>query len=185
MTETAYQVKLARFAPVLEWMVWVAIASTAIAMTGHFNQDMAQYNFGADGWPLAICIGIILGATGQLASRYIIQRGHRAELDSISQDEGTTTLAIVKRLAIFLLPFVYLFLTTRIGAYVATPLFILGLLYLLEVKSPITALAVTSVITGLLLLLFTRFFFVALPVGRIPFFYDLNVAIIGLARAGM
>ena len=72
-----------------------------------------------------------------------------------------------------------------IGFYVATPVFILGLLLLLEVTSPAALLLVTTVVYSLVLLIFTRFFFVALPVGGIQWFYDINNAIISIVRAGL
>lgn len=173
-----------RSGPILEWLLWIAIAAVAISMTGNFNQEIQLYRFGADGWPIVICIGIMIGATGQLANRFLNGdfRNARVGLAGTGGQAGT---GMIVRVAIFVLPFLFLFLATRIGAYIATPLFVMALLYLLDVRSPVAAVSVTAIITALLLLVFTRFFFVALPTGRIHFFYEMNVAIIEFARIGM
>ena len=87
-----------------------------------------------------------------------------------------------QRLAVFALPFAYLFLTARFGFYVMTPVFILALMLLLEVRSWTALLAVTATVYGIVLLVFTRFFYVALPVGHVQPFYDINTMIIVLGE---
>ena len=71
------------------------------------------------------------------------------------------------------------------GTYFITLFFILGLLLLLKVRSIKALLGVTAITYLLLLVVFTRFFYVALPVGRWDFFYDFNNWIIVVARIGM
>jgi hypothetical protein len=53
------------------------------------------------------------------------------------------------------------------------------------VTSPAALLLVTTVVYSMVLLIFTRFFFVALPVGGIEWFYDINNAIISIVRTGV
>lgn len=88
------------------------------------------------------------------------------------------------RLAIFCWPFVFLYITPKLGAYLSVPIFIVGLLLLLGVRKPKPIALVLIVVYGLTLLIFTRFFFVALPLGNEYLFYDINVAIIEFARIG-
>ncbi len=183
---------------VLEWLAWTVIAGVAFLQTGNFNREIADYAFGADGWPLAICTAIVLGATLQLAFR--LRQDHRiASGRTDGKDDAApggspaggpggssdTFRPSLQFVAIFLLPFVYLFLVPRLGFYVMTPFFIVALLFLMQVRSIVTLALVTASAYGIALLIFTRFFYVALPVGRIEPFYGMNNAIIALARTGL
>ncbi len=175
--------------PVVEWAIWIAILAWVFWQTQRFDREIAQYAFGAAGWPRALCIAAALGATGQLIYRIAeIRRGRAGRPESATPEAEVPRPSLwqrAKHLPIFIFPLIYLYVVPSIGFYVATPFFILGLLLILEVRSPLTLLGVTSVIYGLVLLLFTRLFYVALPVGRIEAFYDINNAIIGIARYGM
>ena len=39
---------------------------SSMLQTDVFDREIAEYAFGADGWPKALCIAIFIGATGQL-----------------------------------------------------------------------------------------------------------------------
>ena len=174
--------------PFVEWAIWIAVLTWVFWQTQRFDREIAQYAFGAAGWPRALCIAAALGATGQLIYRIAeIRRGHVAAKSAEPATDGKRSglWQRAKHLPIFIFPLIYLYLVPSVGFYVATPFFILGVLLILEVRSPLTLLGVTGVIYGLVLLLFTRLFYVALPVGRIESFYDINNAIIGIARYGM
>lgn len=173
--------------PITEWAVWIAIVAILYSQIGSFDKEIAEYAFGATGWPLALCVGTVLGATGQLAYQVLSRSGESAATDDAGSDAEAklTGLRWLQRIAIFALPLLYLYLVPYVGFYLATPIFIVLLLLILEVKSPAAVVGVTVVVYGLVLFLFTRFFFVALPTGRITAFYDINNSIIGLARAGM
>ena len=182
----------------LEWLVWTAIAILAILQTGSFDQDIADYAFGADGWPIAVCIAILIGATLQLGFKlHRSWAGTTQPGDGRQQDPGGTTsnpkkaadgkfgLGSLQTAAIFLLPFAYLFLAPRLGFYLMTPIFIACLLLLMQVRSVATIFLVTAAAYGIALLVFTRFLYVALPVGRIEPFYSINNAVVALVRAGV
>ena len=180
--------------PIGEWLLWVFLAILVYAQTGRFDQEIAEYAFGASGWPRARCIAVFVGATGQLCSRILqLRRGggegedapEGAAKPSIRMPFEINGWRLAQRVGIFVFPLLYLFVMPEIGFYVATPLFVLGLLLMLEVRSLVALLTVTAVVYGLVLLVFTRLFFVALPVGRIEAFYDLNNAIISVARLGL
>ena len=176
----------------------MAIAGVAFLQTGNFNREIADYAFGADGWPLAICSAILLGATLQLAFRLRhdhlhasrrIDRADEAAVDGppaeLTGGNSGASRPSPQFVAIFLLPFVYLFLVPRLGFYLMTPLFIVALLFLMQVRSLLTLALVTASAYGIALLIFTRLFYVALPVGRIEPFYGMNNAIIALVRTGL
>ena len=156
------------------------------SQTGLFDREIPEYRFGAVGWPRAICIVIAIGAVGQFIHHYISAHRTAGGVSGTGGGGAQKSLAVTaKRAAIFVFPLLWLYCAPRLGFYLTAPFFVLGMLMLMEVRSAFNLAAVTAVIYALVLLLFTRFFFVALPVGRIQFFYDINVAIIGLARAGL
>lgn len=183
---------------VLEWLAWTAIAGVAFLQIESFDREIADYAFGPDGWPLAICSAIVLGATLQLAFR-LRQEYRNASRRTGGADDSAVGAPPTGRtdggsgparpslqfIAIFLLPFVYLFLVPRLGFYLMTPFFIVALLYLMQVRSLLTLALVTASAYGIALLIFTRFFYVALPVGRIEPFYGINNSIIALVRTGL
>lgn len=168
--------------PLAEWLIWVAIAAFAYSQTVNFDKVISDYPIGPTGWPRTICWLIAAGATGQLL--YNLLGAREAEVEAVRRPRDGA-LKTAQRLAVFLLPFVYLYLTPRVGFYVATPVFIVALMLLLEVRSIVAIVGVTATVYGLILLIFTRFFFVALPNGSLDGFYELNNAIIGIARFGM
>ena len=167
----------------IEWAIWIGLAAFAWAQTGRFDEPIAEYRYGASGWVKGLCIAMALGATGQLALALTGRGGLVAE--TARRAERVPARRWAQRIGIFVLPLVYLYAMPTVGFYVATPVFIVLLLLLLEVWRPLTILAVTGVVYGLVLAIFTRFFYVALPTGSAPPFYDWNNAIIGFARWGM
>lgn len=176
--------------PVLEWLFWVLLAAMVYSLTGNFDETIAEYRFGATGWPRVLCAALAFGASGQLI--YKLTRSQPAGTAAGTKApeaevpaEVLTFRAGLQRIGVFAAPFVYLYVMPEIGFYVATPFFVLAILLLLEVKSPRVLAGVTLVVYGLVLLIFTRFFYVALPVGHIESFYDINNWIIVLVRTGM
>ncbi len=176
--------------PLLEWLVWMALGALVFSQTGGFDQEIREYAFGADGWPKALCIALFVGASGQLAYQVLqLSRGMTTVTAEASDSDAPKVRLsgwrLVQRLGIFLFPLVYLYFIPTLGFYLLTPFFVLGMLVILEVKSPLALLGVTSVVYGLFLLIFTRFFYVAVPVGNVEPFYSWNNAIIVFARSGL
>ena len=172
---------------VLEWLFWLLLAGTAYSLTGNFDTPIAEYEFGASGWPRVLCAALAFGATAQLLYKLTRKTRRTGEPEPASQAAAPALpfRAKLQRFAVFLVPFIYLYVMPEIGFYVATPFFVLAILLLLEVRSPRALAGVTLTVYGLVLIVFTRFFYVALPVGRIEAFYDVNNWIIGLVRIGM
>lgn len=178
--------------PVLEWLFWLVLAGMLYALTGNFDEPIAEYQLGASGWPRAICAALAFGATAQLL--YKLTRKHTGPIEPTGQSPDQaeevarpvlSLRAKLQRVGVFVTPFVYLYVMPEIGFYVVTPFFILAILLLLEVRRFKALAGVTAVVYGLVLLIFTRLFYVALPVGRIESFYDLNNWIVGFVRIGM
>lgn len=177
--------------PIAEWAFWILLALIAYSQTANFADDIADYAFGASGWPRTLCFAIMLGATGQLAYQALTMMRSSGAASSVTDEPGLgdekrlNVWSSIQRVGVFVLPLIYLYVMPDIGFYVATPFFILGILLLLEVRSPLALTVVTSIVYGLLLLIFTRLFYVALPVGNVQSFYDLNNAIIEIVRTGL
>ena len=174
--------------PLVEWLIWMGLGLAVYAQTGAFEREIPEYLYGPDGWPKVLCIALMIGASGQLFYQLsLIARGQAAPADDL--DEATrkplSALRVFQRVAIFCFPLLYLYLAPSLGFYIVTPFFLLGMLLILEVKSPLTLITVTAVVYGLFLLVFTRFFYVAVPVGQFEPFYSLNNAIIVFARSGL
>jgi hypothetical protein len=167
--------------PFAEWALWLGLAAFAWVQIGFFDRDLPHYAYGTAGWPKLVCLMIAAGATAQLLMRLA-----KAERDALAPAAvGDRWSKRAQRLLIFALPFLFVWLTPLIGFYVATPFFVLALLLLLEVRKPVALIGVTATVWALVLLIFTRFFYVPLPDGRWDGFYEANVAIIDFARAGL
>lgn len=169
-----------------EWLFWSVLALILWMQTGAFSEEIAEYKFGADGWPKMVIIGIVVGATGQA----IIKLMDRSASDQ-DDDENDAKPAVmtwqkrVQQLAIFGMPLLYLWAMHRIGFFVASPLFIMAYLWVLEVRNWRHILGVTAIILALLFFVFVRLFYVAVPVGAWESFYAINNEIITYIRLGL
>ncbi|MEB8385630.1 tripartite tricarboxylate transporter TctB family protein [Rhodobacteraceae bacterium KMM 6894] len=169
---------------IAEWCFWAALIGLYFQQTSFFDEEISNYRFGPDGWPRVVCIAAFIGATFQLILQIHSQRSNLVKDVIEYEKSAATSMQWVHRLAIFGWPFVFLYFTPTLGAYVSIPIFVVGLLVLLGVRSPKAIALVLLVVYGLTLLVFTRFFFIALPLGSEYLFYDINVAIIEFARIG-
>ena len=176
------------FTYTVEWLIWVTLAGILYAQTAVFDQPIAEYAFGASGWPRVICLAVILGASCQLIFQIIGDKRRKIMKSTMSSESVNNEFNLrrtAQRLGIFLLPLIYLYFIPSFGFYVLTPFFILALLLLLEVRKAIAIISVILVVYGLTLMIFTRFFYVALPTGSIEFFYNINNVIIEFSRVGI
>lgn len=180
------------FKPIAEWLMWMLLVLIALSQVDNFSQEIAAYKFDADGWPITITLAIGVGATLQfLFQLWRLRTGVEATDSEVGAETEAKVESNISRearltnIAIFLLPFVYIYFAPRMGTYFITPIFIISLMLLLKVRSIKALVGITTIAYLLLLVVFTRFFYVALPVGRWDFFYDFNNWIIVVARIGM
>jgi Tripartite tricarboxylate transporter TctB family len=181
----------------LEWGFWVALAVAAYWLTFDFDEPLDIYRFGASGWPRFILACIVVGATLQTASGLLKER--RGAREPVPEDEAATTPEGEPEaperlrpspllLGIFALPLIYLVLLPRTGFFVTTPVFVMAFLWVLQVRRVRLLIGVTAAAYCLVLLIFVRLFYVALPVGNWPIFYDANnwivIAVRGLFAGG-
>jgi len=175
----------------LEWGFWVALAAASYWLTFDFDEPLDIYRFGASGWPRFILVCIVVGATSQLILGLQKERREAAgpANDSATageaegEAEAPTRRPVSPRLfGIFVLPLAYLLLLPRTGFFFTTPFFVLAFLWILQVRRPRILIGVTATVYGLVLLVFVRLFYVALPVGNWPVFYDVNNWIVVAVR---
>ena len=166
-----------------EWLFWCVLVTLFWLQTDSFSEPIAEFQFGADGWPKMVLVGIFIGATGQMALG--LYEAINTRTQSEKAEASKRQISRWQQLSIFVLPLLYLWFMHRIGFFVVTPFFIAAYLFVLEVRRMRPLLLVTAGVYGFVLLLFVRFFYVALPVGAWPFFYEINNQIITLVRLGL
>lgn len=76
--------------------------------------------------------------------------------------------------AILTLPLFFATLLEDMGFYSIAPIFIIGVMYLFGERRVKPMVLITSLIFGLLMLLFVKILFVGLPVGNVRPFYDIG-----------
>lgn len=160
-----------------ELLVWLALAGGAYAMSFDFEQPISGYRLGATTWPRMIIGLIVVVALVQFAIRLAnAMRDAKAESGPgyWSQFFGSGVRANTKVALAFGLPVLYAVLLPWTGFYVTTPLFLIAYLYLLGERRSRYLVGVGLFIYLLMVLIFTTLFYVALPVGNWPGFYDIN-----------
>ena len=164
--------------PGLEMMGWLALALFFYILTVNFADEVGSFAWGAASWPRGVILTIVIGAVFQFYLQ--LRQAHRlksfAPLSEETPEDSSSEPPIDYRRAIgvFLIPLVYLLALPRIGFYIATPVFLAGFIYYLGERRWGLILGVTLFIYGLVNLVFTKLFYVALPTGIWPGFYDFS-----------
>ena len=174
---------------IFEGLIWITIACAAFALTYQFDEPLAQYRYGASGWPRTLILAIVLFALIQALWSFFVSRGKGAVDTGEAQvsDTPPTGLAAgastyLKRIGAFIIPLLYLFLMPRAGFYIMTPLFISGYMALLGERRWVHLAGTTLLIYVLSLIVFTKLLYVPLPVGNWPGFYDINSLFVALIK---
>ena len=172
---------------IIEWLIWMALIVSFYLQIDSFSQPIAEYRFGADGWPRTVLICLALGATAQLIFSYRAyiderekpinndalmteseeateQDSQKNHVDNTDTAETEKQINIWQQIGIFVTPLLYLWCMQRMGFFFITPFFIMVYLLILEVRSIKALLGVTATVYGFVLIVFVRFFYVALPV---------------------
>jgi hypothetical protein len=98
----------------------------------------------------------------------------RDDQAEVAADQPSDGRDLAGSLGLFLIPLVYAWLLPRTGFYLTTPFFLIALLlYAGERRLGVIA-ATTAIIVFCIYLVFAKLFYVALPVGNWPVFYDIN-----------
>ncbi|MGI9500466.1 MAG: tripartite tricarboxylate transporter TctB family protein [Geminicoccaceae bacterium] len=157
-----------RLASFFELAFWLALALVAFALSFQFSSEPGTYQWGAASWPRAVILLMVIAA---LVHAWWKWRGRPA---TGAVEEPDDDASFLSSLGLFLIPLVYAWLLPRTGFYLTTPFFLVAyLLYVGERRWPVI-LATTAIISIVINLIFTKLFYVALPVGNWPGFYDAN-----------
>ncbi len=186
-------------APILEWLFWSILVIALWAQTDKFDQRIIEFRFGADGWPKAVLLCLWIGATLQaMLECWRVQKNAKKSNTSAIAINSASLKCIVSHmwqwlrknwrnniLGIFIVPLLYVWLMRYMGYFIVTPLFLMLYLLVLGVRRWKHILAVSFSIYALLLLVFVRLFYIALPVGSWLWCYEVSNFIITLVRSGL
>ncbi len=152
----------------LELGFWLALALVAFGLSFQFADEIGTYKWGAASWPRAV---ISLMAVTAVIHAAIRLRDGRQDTAPEGSAEGSGFIA---SFGLFLIPLVYAWLLPRTGFYLTTPLFLVVFLLYVGERRWQVILTTTLIITAVVFLIFAKLFYVALPVGNWPGFYDVN-----------
>ncbi len=156
--------------------VWLALGALAYGLSFEFADQPGTYLWGATSWPRGVVVLLVLGALAQAGMRLRARATEPAAPPPAAAADSLKPLA-AKRLAFvanFALPLVYVFALPHTGFYVVTPFFLAAYLALLGERRPKVLILAPLVIFALINIVFTKLFYVALPTGNWPGFYDIS-----------
>ena len=160
-----------------ELSFWLALAGAAYALTFEFSGETGTYAWGAASWPRAILLLMVLAAVVHAAARVKSLRAQSTDAARrwrLRPGEGLDPRRAILLAGILALPLAYLLLLPRAGFYVTTPFFLALYLLLLGETRWAYLVGVPLLIYALINLIFTKLFFVALPLGTWPGFYEVS-----------
>jgi hypothetical protein len=165
-----------------ELAVWLGLALIAFALTFEFAGEVGTYVWGAASWPRAVILLIALGAIAQFAIRRrqwtasapLRQSGEAVDAANAPEGLPRDSIARAKLAAALGLPLLYVYLLPFTGFYATTPFFLAAYLFLLGERRPLVLVGAPLIIYAVINLVFTRLFYVALPTGNWPGFYDFS-----------
>lgn len=166
----------------IEFMVWIVIAATFYGFSFQFSgKSSSTFLWGPAFWPRLFAIIVALAALLQLYDNFRkLPRGNL--IPKLKEPEGDYEW--IRTLGIFVVPLIFVFALPRIGFYVATPVFLVMELYILGERNFKRIAGVTLGVFAGICLVFTTIFYVGLPIGNWPVFYEINSAIVQLLRIG-
>lgn len=159
----------------LGYAFWCVLAITGFALTFGFEGDIANYRYGAGGWPRALFAAMLLFATIQLLATL---RALNRDGDGGNAAEGCDDAASVVigglPLRTVAVPVIYIALLQPVGFFVATPPFLAAVMMSMGERRPLHILLVTGLIYAIVILVFIKLLYVPLPVGTWPGFYEIG-----------
>lgn len=157
----------ARLPARLGLLFWLVIAGTFYGLTFNFDDTTGDYAWGPAAWPRAVLLLMVVGAI----VNYI---ANRPAPGSEATGRAFDTREVLSTVGMIAVPLIYLWLIPRAGFYVSTLVFLLAYMaYLGERRWPYL-LTVTVFLFAAVNVVFTRLFYVALPTGSWPVFYDVS-----------
>lgn len=167
----------------LGYAFWCVFAITGFVLTFGFEGDIANYRYGAGGWPRVLFAAILLFATIQLLVTLRALRRAREGAERADDSDNAGPVAIgglpLRTIAI---PVIYVALLQPVGFFVATPPFLAAVMISMGERRPLHILLVTALIYALMILVFIKLLYVPLPVGTWPGFYEIGNWLLSTVR---
>ncbi len=165
-----------------EFALWLGLALGAVALTFEFAGEVGTYAGGAARWPRGVIFSMALVALAQFAIRrrgLTARRSAGFEPQAVGSDLAAdalprTAIARLRLAAALGLPLVYVYLLPFTGFYATTPVFLFCYLLVLGERRPAALIGAPLIIYTAINLVFTWLFYVALPTGNWPGFYDFS-----------
>lgn len=159
----------------LEFAAWMAIAAFFYGFSFEFADAMGAFQWGAAAWPRGVVLILVITAVVHLVIRMRAHKRAQMSTDTAGVERtGMDPAAALRAAGMIAIPIVYVALLPYIGFYVGTPVFLIAYLAYLGERRPIRLIGVPVFIYVLVNIVFTKLFFVALPVGNWPGFYDIS-----------
>ena len=152
----------------LELGFWLLLALVAFILSFEFSGEPGTYKWGAASWPRAVILLMTITAIAHAVMRY-----RREDLAARAERADAAT-SLLGSSGLFLIPLAYAWLLPHTGFYLTTPFFLILLLLYVGERRWQVILLTTLLIFTLINLIFAKLFFVALPIGNWPGFYDIN-----------
>lgn len=154
-----------------EFIVTFGIGLLAFLQTFGFSDPIALYRYGANRWPAAIALSIMLSSLCLYVYRRCVP-GHTEEKEEQSPPLNW------RRVPVFLVPILFVALLPYIGFYAGVLIFLPLYSWFLGQRRILKTLAVCLPVAALIIVVFTRYLFVPFPVGTWPGFYEFNSALV-------
>ncbi len=163
---------------VVEIAFWFIFAVLAYYFSFSFDREIEIYRFGASGWPRVIIVGIFVVTLclllQQLRSKSGGTEAEKEPGTAPEQSEEGEKSSAAQVAAALVTPVIFAVILPYTGFYVTTPFFVLAFLVITGERRPAFLVAVPLAISVVLILFFTRVFYVGLPVGYWHPFYDIS-----------
>lgn len=166
----------------LGFALWVGLACIAFALTFGFKGEIANYEYGAAGWPRVLFTGIIVISTIQLLISLRRLKRESAPSDEKPADDNAPASIAGLPVRTLAAPVIYVTLMPQVGFFVATPIFLASVMLVMGERRYLHIACVTAAIYAFVLLIFVKLLYVPLPIGNWPGFYDFGNWLLVLIR---
>lgn len=167
-----------------EIAIWIVIAIGMWTYSYEFDAHIPNFEPGPLIWPQVVLALIGACAIGMLVSNrgsiWHTSDGRDQPSPGAGAENGPLGLVVLKLLATFALPLLYVWLLPRAGFFATTPFFLGGYMYVFGQRQPVHLVGTTLSIYVAITVIFSKFLFLPLPVGVWPGFYDFGNAILTL-----
>ena len=172
----------------IECVAWLTFAGLLYYFSLGFRTGGlgGGYRLGPEFWVDLVISLVVISTFANLAIRLLATRGakgeRQAQSDGASVESSPNLAKALKLGGMFIMPLLFVWLITRIGFYLALPLFVIGVLLALGERRLLPIAGITVGVSAALYFFFTTLLYVPLPLGNVEFFYEINVAIRVLLR---